>query len=326
MASGVCVVLADAARRHESKAERAVALVRRFREPVILFTEFRDSLEVLRRLFGARHGDRCLHGGQTPGERRGELARFLTGTASVLIATDVASLGLNLQTRARVVVNLELPWNPIRLEQRAGRVDRIGQTRSVHVTLLVAPTRGGGARGHSPRRAHALCTPGPRRRFPRRDVRKRSRRASVRDRRRARGNFCYAYAFASLVPLAAVGSACPGGGAWTGAAAHASVVLARSTGRRTQWTLDAHRATAGISGSRWHGDSHLLRPSHRRGRRDGRVTSGRRTRERAPTSAGLQLRSSTRRAALPHDSSSHAPAPWRVDAGRCAISRSHASR
>ena len=132
------VVLADDARRDESKAKRAVSLAQRFREPVILFTEFRDSLEVIRRLFGPDTTVACLHGGQSPGERRGELARFLTGPASVLIATDVASLGLNLQARARAVVNLELPWNPVRLEQRAGRVDRIGQTRSVHITLLVA--------------------------------------------------------------------------------------------------------------------------------------------------------------------------------------------
>lgn len=132
------LVLADAARRHESKAARAVAVVRRFREPVIVFTEFRDSLEVLRRRFGTDTAVACLHGGQSAGARRDELARFLTGTASVLVATDVASLGLNLQTRARAVVNLELPWNPVRLEQRAGRVDRIGQTRPVHITLLVA--------------------------------------------------------------------------------------------------------------------------------------------------------------------------------------------
>ena len=56
----------------------------------------------------------------------------------MLVATDVAGQGLNLQHRARWVVNLELPWNPARLEQRAGRVDRIGQQRAVHVTLLVA--------------------------------------------------------------------------------------------------------------------------------------------------------------------------------------------
>ncbi|HKV99661.1 MAG TPA: helicase-related protein [Vicinamibacterales bacterium] len=131
-------VLAEAARRHDSKAARAVALVRRFREPAIVFTEFRDSLEVLRRLLGEGTPAACLHGGQSAVERRGELARFLTGAVPVLIATDVASLGLNLHTRARAVVNLELPWNPLRLEQRAGRVDRIGQTRSVHITLLVA--------------------------------------------------------------------------------------------------------------------------------------------------------------------------------------------
>jgi hypothetical protein len=45
---------------------------------------------------------------------------------------------LNLQAQARWVINLDLPWNPARLEQRAGRVDRIGQRRAVHVTLLIA--------------------------------------------------------------------------------------------------------------------------------------------------------------------------------------------
>jgi hypothetical protein len=55
----------------------------------------------------------------------------------VLIATDVGGQGLNLQTRARWIINLELPWNPARLAQRIGRVDRIGQTRRVHATILV---------------------------------------------------------------------------------------------------------------------------------------------------------------------------------------------
>jgi hypothetical protein len=50
----------------------------------------------------------------------------------------VAGVGLNLQSRARWVVSLELPWNPARLEQRIGRVDRIGQDRPVHLTLLIA--------------------------------------------------------------------------------------------------------------------------------------------------------------------------------------------
>jgi hypothetical protein len=132
------VVLAEAAGRQESKAARVVAFARRVREPMIVFTEFRDSLDVLRRRFGAAMSVATLHGGLTPAERRHELARFLDGGADVLIATDVASLGLNLQTRSRAIVNLELPWNPVRLEQRAGRVDRIGQTRPVHITLIVA--------------------------------------------------------------------------------------------------------------------------------------------------------------------------------------------
>jgi superfamily II DNA or RNA helicase len=131
-------VLADAARPHDSKVEHLLALLRRSREPVVVFTEFRHSLEVLERRLATVRALAVLHGGQTPAERRRELARFLEGSASVLLATDVASLGLNLQHRARWVISLELPWNPSRLEQRAGRVDRFGQTRPVHVTLLVA--------------------------------------------------------------------------------------------------------------------------------------------------------------------------------------------
>ena len=69
----------------------------------------------------------------------GESVRaFTTGAADVMIATDAGSEGLNLQGRCRLVVNLELPWNPIRLEQRIGRVDRIGQTRTVHAINLLA--------------------------------------------------------------------------------------------------------------------------------------------------------------------------------------------
>jgi hypothetical protein len=57
---------------------------------------------------------------------------------SLLVATDVAGQGINLHQRCRWVISLELPWNPARLEQRIGRVDRIGQRHRVHFTLLVA--------------------------------------------------------------------------------------------------------------------------------------------------------------------------------------------
>ena len=103
-----------------------------------MFTEFRHSLELLQRRLARVRPLAVLHGGQTDIERRQQLGRFTSGTASLLLATDVAGQGLNLQARARWVVSLELPWNPARIEQRLGRVDRIGQTRGVHGTLLVA--------------------------------------------------------------------------------------------------------------------------------------------------------------------------------------------
>jgi superfamily II DNA or RNA helicase len=130
--------LACAAERHEGKSSRVAALIARAREPVVVFTEFRHSLEALRRAMPAGSAVAELHGGLTLIERRQQLSRFLDGTASILLATDVGGQGLNLQERARWIISLELPWNPLKLEQRCGRVDRIGQTRPVHFTLIVA--------------------------------------------------------------------------------------------------------------------------------------------------------------------------------------------
>jgi hypothetical protein len=131
-------VLAGAAERSESKVAYLAALIARAREPVVVFTEFRHSLEVLQRRLQAGSAVAALHGGLTPHERRQQLDRFLTGGAAILLATDVGGQGLNLQDRARWVINLELPWNPLKLEQRCGRVDRLGQSKPVHFTVIVA--------------------------------------------------------------------------------------------------------------------------------------------------------------------------------------------
>ena len=130
--------LADRAARRESKVRRLAALLRRARDPVVVFTEFRDSQAVLVRRLTIDRPVSVLHGEMSPIERRHALHRFLCGDTSVLLATDVAGQGLNLQSRARWVISLELPWNPARLEQRIGRVDRIGQSLTTHLTLLVA--------------------------------------------------------------------------------------------------------------------------------------------------------------------------------------------
>jgi hypothetical protein len=103
-------------------------------EPLIIFTEYRDTLL---QLAGTLPPSLHLHGGLTAGERAAVQARF-NETGGLLLATDAAAEGLNLQRRCRVVVNYELPWNPARLEQRIGRIDRIGQERPVHAITLVA--------------------------------------------------------------------------------------------------------------------------------------------------------------------------------------------
>ena len=122
----------------EGKIAALARLLRRVNEPAIVFTEYRDTLLHLeRRLPGRRVV--LLHGGMNRPERAEALRRFSEGERRmVLLTTDAAGEGLNLHHACRLVVNLELPWNPMRLEQRIGRVDRIGQTRRVHVVHLVA--------------------------------------------------------------------------------------------------------------------------------------------------------------------------------------------
>jgi superfamily II DNA or RNA helicase len=132
---------ASAAAARETKVEAVVRLLRRIAEPIVIFTEYRDTLLRLRDVLTARSAS-VLHGGLARNDRRAALEDFACGRTSVLLATDAAGEGLNLQERCRVVVNLELPWNPMRLEQRIGRVDRIGQRRTVHAFHLVA--RGSG--------------------------------------------------------------------------------------------------------------------------------------------------------------------------------------
>jgi superfamily II DNA or RNA helicase len=137
------VGLARAAEPHDSKRCALRRLIRRIREPVIVFTEYRDTLASLESAVDEEVA--VLHGALDRSERSEVLHRFNRGDVRVLLATDAAGEGLNLQQRCRLVVNLELPWNPMRLEQRIGRVDRIGQLRTVHAVNLVA---GGTAESH----------------------------------------------------------------------------------------------------------------------------------------------------------------------------------
>jgi superfamily II DNA or RNA helicase len=128
---------ASAASTGERKLAALERLLRRTGEPAIVFTEYRDTLSRLAHGLARRHALACLHGGLDADSRRRALEAFRSGAARVLLSTDAASQGLNLQQRCRLVVHVELPWNPLRIEQRNGRVDRIGQTRTVHAIQLV---------------------------------------------------------------------------------------------------------------------------------------------------------------------------------------------
>src|SRR5262245_24341001 len=127
-------------------SERKIAalrrLLRRAKEPAIVFTEYRDTLLHVCRAIQGVATVIVLHGGMTRDERLAALATFERADRAVVLGTGSAGGGLNLQRRCRLVVNLELPWNPMRLEQRIGRIDRIGQSRTVHAFHLVADRTG----------------------------------------------------------------------------------------------------------------------------------------------------------------------------------------
>ena len=115
---------------------------------IIVFTEHRDTLNYLvdqtRMMIGRDEAVVAIHGGVRREDRRKVQAIFTQDKETrVLIATDAAGEGLNLQ-RAHLMVNYDLPWNPNRIEQRFGRIHRIGQTEVCHLwNLLAANTREG---------------------------------------------------------------------------------------------------------------------------------------------------------------------------------------
>jgi superfamily II DNA or RNA helicase len=122
--------------RVESKIAALARMLRRAHEPALVFTEFRDTLQHLASVLAANAI--LLHGGLSPRERGTAARAFTRGTSDLLLATDAASEGLNLHHRCRLVINLDVPWTPLRLEQRVGRVDRLGQSRTVHAITFVA--------------------------------------------------------------------------------------------------------------------------------------------------------------------------------------------
>ena len=111
-------------------------------EKLVIFTEHRDTLRYLEGRIAALLGQSdaivCIHGSMRREDRAKAQESFsLDPEVQVLLATDAAGEGINLQ-RAHLMVNYDLPWNPNRIEQRFGRIHRIGQTEVCRLWNLVA--------------------------------------------------------------------------------------------------------------------------------------------------------------------------------------------
>lgn len=111
-------------------------------QKLVIFTEHRDTLNYLASrittLLGRKDAVVVIHGGVGREERLKVQESFKHDPGvQVLLATDAAGEGINLQ-RAHLMVNYDLPWNPNRIEQRFGRIHRIGQTEVCHLWNLVA--------------------------------------------------------------------------------------------------------------------------------------------------------------------------------------------
>ncbi|MBE6357839.1 MAG: DUF3883 domain-containing protein [Lentisphaerae bacterium] len=126
-------VLQDQPEMHDSTGAR---------RKLIIFTEHRDTLNYLQSritgLLGREEAVRVIHGSTNRDTRKQIQEDFCNDPdVLILIATDAAGEGVNLQ-KANLMVNYDLPWNPNRLEQRFGRIHRIGQTEVCHLWNMVA--------------------------------------------------------------------------------------------------------------------------------------------------------------------------------------------
>jgi SNF2 family DNA or RNA helicase len=120
-----------------TKQERLLDIVEEARDNVemgrvIVFTQFRATQrEVLNRLAADGYTVHAFHGGHSSAEKE-QIVKNFEQEGGILVSTDAMSEGRNLQF-CNIMVNMDLPWNPMQVEQRIGRIHRIGQKRDVYV-------------------------------------------------------------------------------------------------------------------------------------------------------------------------------------------------
>ena len=132
----------DRAAQPSCRTTRLPPIANGWPRKLIIFTEHRDTLDYLQARIGSLLGKpdavKAIHGGVRRGDRRRITEEFTKNRdCQILLATDAAGEGLNLQA-AHLMVNYDLPWNPNRIEQRFGRIHRIGQEEVCRLWNLVA--------------------------------------------------------------------------------------------------------------------------------------------------------------------------------------------
>ncbi len=108
---------------------------------ILIFTEYRASQDYIANALSQKFGDTAvtlIHGGMKHNDRQASINHFETD-GQFLISTEAGGEGINLQRACHVMVNFDLPWNPMRLVQRVGRLYRYGQQQQVIVVNLQAP-------------------------------------------------------------------------------------------------------------------------------------------------------------------------------------------
>jgi SNF2 family DNA or RNA helicase len=119
-----------------TKAEKTLEVIREIQDKVIIFTEYRATQQYLLHYL-KQHNIQAIpyQGGMGRGKKEW-MTDLFRGSAQVLVATEAGGEGINLQF-CNHIINFDLPWNPMRIEQRIGRIHRYGQTKDVNVFNLI---------------------------------------------------------------------------------------------------------------------------------------------------------------------------------------------
>jgi SNF2 family DNA or RNA helicase len=118
-----------------TKAKKMIEIIQQVNDKVIVFTEYRATQDYIQRLLHEHGISAVPFRGGFKRNKKDWMTELFEHRAQVLIATEAGGEGINLQFCNRII-NYDLPWNPMRVEQRIGRIHRLGQTRDVHIYNL----------------------------------------------------------------------------------------------------------------------------------------------------------------------------------------------